>query len=78
MCESLMFATATNYIFTIFSFFFLQPEKLNVYKNDSDISWDYTLGEFFTFLISSPCNQVSTDLVYNSLSQTQQNLQLVV
>lgn len=22
---------------------FLQPEKLNVYKNDSDTSWDYTL-----------------------------------
>lgn len=23
----------------------LQPEKLNVYKNDSDTSWDYTLGK---------------------------------
>lgn len=30
--------------FLIFSPF--QPEKLNVYKNDSDISWDYTLGEY--------------------------------
>ncbi|XP_070496342.1 heterogeneous nuclear ribonucleoprotein L-like isoform X2 [Chironomus tepperi] len=25
---------------------YAKPEKLNVYKNDSDISWDYTLGKF--------------------------------
>lgn len=24
--------------------FSFQPEKLNVYKNDSDTSWDYTLA----------------------------------
>lgn len=29
-------------IFNSFCFLF-QPEKLNVYKNDSDTSWDYTL-----------------------------------
>lgn len=30
------------YLFSIFVVHF-QPEKLNVYKNDSDTSWDYTL-----------------------------------
>ncbi|XP_052873117.1 heterogeneous nuclear ribonucleoprotein L-like [Anopheles cruzii] len=25
-----------------------QPEKLNVYKNDSDSSWDYTLGKYLS------------------------------
>lgn len=29
-----------------------QPEKLNVYKNDSDISWDYTLGEYNNFVFA--------------------------
>lgn len=29
-----------------------QPEKLNVYKNDTDSSWDYTLGKDLRFFLS--------------------------
>lgn len=36
----------------------LQPEKLNVYKNDSDTSWDFTLSgntskyeHFYRFIV---------------------------
>lgn len=36
-----------------FFFSLFQPEKLNVYKNDSDISWDYTLGEYRVALVFS-------------------------
>jgi hypothetical protein len=45
--ECLLFLKVFYLNHNIFSRLLLtQPEKLNVYKNDSDISWDYTLGEY--------------------------------
>lgn len=38
------------HIWTFCLFVSLQPEKLNVYKNDSDTSWDYTLGKRHSFI----------------------------
>lgn len=35
----------TTTLLTQILFFAFQPEKLNVYKNDSDTSWDYTIGK---------------------------------
>ncbi|XP_062134836.1 uncharacterized protein LOC133844720 isoform X25 [Drosophila sulfurigaster albostrigata] len=59
---------------------FAKPEKLNVYKNETDTSWDYTLSTVFKKVVTITTTSTTATTTTNSkqLQQEQQQLQLKI